>query len=170
MRIIPDLRFGINAFQSQAHWLYFFTWEAMSVSHSQHRLSPGSVRCLPDPMQLHHVWAMELSGLEKDAMIVYTMTCHDTGLLILWESSQIWDSELMPVNLKHTDWTFSPEKQYRDCTRSAGYRSGQWDAHQIPCNFIMFEQLNVVTRIKMQGTCTWLHIRILAKLILWGSS
>ena len=79
MRIILDVRFGINGFQSQANWLYVCTWEAMSVSHSQHRLSLGSVRCSPDPMQLHHVWTIERSGLDKDAMIVYTMTCHNTG-------------------------------------------------------------------------------------------
>ena len=170
VRIMLDLRFGIGAFQFQAHWLYFFTWEAMSVSHTQHRLSLGSVRCSPDPMQLHHIWVIELSGLEKDATIVYTMTCHNTGLLILWESSQIWDLELMPFNLKHTDSMFSPEKQSRDRTRSAGYRSGQWDAHQIPCNFIMFEHLNVVPRIKVQWAITWSPNIILAKLILRGWS
>jgi len=89
--IMLDLRFEINAFQSQAHWLYVFTWEAMSVSHLQRRLSLGSVRCSPDPMQLHHVWTIERSGLDKDAMIVYTMTCVIIlDMLILWGSSQIW--------------------------------------------------------------------------------
>ena len=76
----------------------------------------------------------------------------------------------MPFNLKRTDSMFFPEKQCRYRTRSTGYRSGQWDAHQIPCNFIMFEQLNVVAWIKMQWSCTRWPVIILDMLILWGSS
>jgi len=37
VRIILDLRFKVNVFPSWPHWLYFFTLEAMSVSHTQHR-------------------------------------------------------------------------------------------------------------------------------------
>ena len=91
-------------------------------------------------------------------------------MLIMWRSFQIWESKYMPFHLGHTVYTFSSEKQWRYRTRSTGYRSGQWDAHQIPCNFIMFEQLNLVARIKMHWYCIWSPIMILAKLILWGSS
>ena len=65
VRIISDLRFEVNAFPSQPHCLYFFTWEAIKVSHTQRRLSLGSVRCSPDPMHLHHVWTIEPSASKK---------------------------------------------------------------------------------------------------------
>ena len=79
VRIVPDLRFGIHIFQSQAHWLYVFNWEAMSGSHSQHRLSLGSVRCSPDPMQLHHVWTLERSASDQGAMSDYVIPHYNTG-------------------------------------------------------------------------------------------
>ena len=55
VRIILDLRFEVKAFQSRPYCLYFFTREEMSVSHTQHRISPGSERFSQVLGQLHHV-------------------------------------------------------------------------------------------------------------------
>ena len=55
VRIVPDLIFEVKASPSRPHGLYFFNREAMSVSHTQHRISPGKERFSPVPMHLHHV-------------------------------------------------------------------------------------------------------------------
>jgi len=102
VRIILDLTFEVKGFQSRPQWLYFFTREAMSVSDMQHRISPGSDRFSPVPMQVHHAEHLNAVAWIKMQWSFTWSPIMILAMLILWGSSQIWDSKWKPFHPDNT--------------------------------------------------------------------
>ena len=72
VRIMLDLKFGMNAFQSLAHWFYVFNWEAMSVSHTDNRPCQWDAHQFPCNSIMLNTWTSLLGKCCNGRLYVHT--------------------------------------------------------------------------------------------------